>query len=171
MEQGFPSETELDELDPESTHFLLSTTIPSPPPTSLVSLLPTSVSSTLSQTENKGGDRESTIKPVGTVRLTPRLGKVSRLAVDKEYRQYGFGKVIMEGLEKFVREAKGEVLEEFKPVTREENGKTIVKLKLHSQVGVDTLAGCRVLMIDASGAFLQEVWLCPRRPRIRRRRG
>lgn len=118
---------------------MLTTNIPAPPPTSLVSLLPTSVSSSLSQTEGKGGDRESTIKPVGTVRLTPRLGKVSRLAVDKEFRQYGYGKVIMQSLERYVRESKGEVLDEFKPVTREEDGKTIVRLKLHSQVNWNAL--------------------------------
>ena len=172
VEQGFPSETELDELDPESTHFLLTATIPSPPPTSLKSLLPEGIASTLSQAGGQEQAASTTQKAVGTVRLTPRLGKVSRLAVDKDFRQYGYGRVIMEGLEKHVRESTGDALAAFKPVTREEDGKQVVRLKLHSQVSRPAaILRCprqrqTMLMTEASRAVLQKVRFRPRRARV-----
>lgn len=125
MEQGFPLDTEIDEYDPMSLHFLLTTPVPSPPENSLQSLLPGQ--------SDEAKSRTKTPKPIGTIRLTPSVGKVSRLAVDKAYRSYGFGKFLVEALDEHVRKLKGDELAEWGTI-REEGDKKVVRLKLHSQV-------------------------------------
>jgi predicted GNAT family N-acyltransferase len=40
--------------------------------------------------------------PAGTIRYTTTLGKVSRLAVLKEYRQFGLGRELMLEVEKYM---------------------------------------------------------------------
>jgi len=125
VEQGFPLDTEIDEYDPMSLHFLLTTPVPSPPENSLQSLLPGQ--------SDEARSRADTPKPIGTIRLTPSVGKVSRLAVDKAYRSYGFGRVLVEALDEHVRKLKGDELAEWGTVM-EEGDKKAVRLKLHSQV-------------------------------------
>lgn len=127
VEQGFPLETEVDELDPESIHFLLTTPVSSPPDSSLISILPESLQPA------QAASSSSTPKPIGTIRLVPRLGKVSRLVVAKEYRQYGFGRVLVEAVDDYVKGLQGDRLKAFGTVEDSEKGKSI-KLALHSQV-------------------------------------
>lgn len=127
MEQGFPLETEIDEYDPDSIHFLLTTPVHSPPDTSLQSNLPESL--------QLSAGTSPTPKPIGTIRLYPKLGKVSRLVVDKEYRQYGFGRVLVEAVDEYVKGLSGDRLKAFGTV-EEVEGKKVVKLALHSQASL-----------------------------------
>ena len=92
---------------------------PSPPDTATSSLTPA-----------EGG---TTSTPVGTVRLTPSLGKVSRLAVLSDYRVYGFGKELMRAAMEYARTLQDDELT--KVVRTREDGVKVVPLKLHSQVG------------------------------------
>jgi ribosomal protein S18 acetylase RimI-like enzyme len=114
--------------DPISKHFLLSVITPGPPDTSLTSILSPAVN-----------DKGETVKPIGTIRWTPSIGKVSRVTVLEEYRQYGFGRVLMSELEKFVAEK--EDLNSIEDVCSEIDGKTYAQAKLHSQVRQDSCSG------------------------------
>ena len=53
----------------------------------------------------------------------------------KDYRNYGFGKLLMDTLHQHVSE-RG-ITEDVLPIVKEEDGKSIVKLNLHSQVRID----------------------------------
>nr|XP_018265506.1 uncharacterized protein I303_01872 [Kwoniella dejecticola CBS 10117]OBR87664.1 hypothetical protein I303_01872 [Kwoniella dejecticola CBS 10117] len=123
VEQGFPLETEIDEYDPTSIHFLLTTPIPSPP--SEQTTTPPSIGEASSTTE----------KAIGTIRYVPSLSKLTRLAIDKEYRSFGFGRVLVDGMHEWVKQnALGQGLK----VVEKENGegKKVVKIKCHSQIPV-----------------------------------
>ncbi|KAK8846810.1 hypothetical protein IAR55_005898 [Kwoniella newhampshirensis] len=122
VEQGFPLDTEIDEHDPTAVHFLLTTPVSSPPDVSTSSLPPTSHSST------------TTEKPIGTIRFVPELGKLTRLAVLKEYRQYGLGRLLVEEMEKWVKNnAETEAL---KDLIKDIGGLGAIKIKCHSQIPV-----------------------------------
>ncbi|KAK1926512.1 acyl-CoA N-acyltransferase [Papiliotrema laurentii] len=129
VEQGFPVETEIDEYDPVSVHFLLTTPIPSPPDTTVQSLLPDSL------TPNRPHP-STTQKPIGTIRLVPDLGKVGRLVVDKEYRKYGFGKVLLCAVDDYIQGLNEEERAVMKGIIREEEGQKVAQLKLHAQMQV-----------------------------------
>ena len=124
----------------EAVHILLTTPVDSPPDVAtsfltpwlanlsetVSSLLPDAmVQSKADQSEPNGV--EVSQKPIGTIRYVPSTGKLSRLAILKEYRQYGFGRVLVDELEKAAIEAarsgRAQVTE----------GK--VAIKSHSQVG------------------------------------
>ncbi|WVW78663.1 hypothetical protein I302_100623 [Kwoniella bestiolae CBS 10118] len=128
VEQGFPLETEIDEHDPTSIHFLLTTPIPSPP--SEQTLIPNPPSKSHPSELEKG---QTTEKPIGTIRYVPSLSKLTRLAVDQEYRQYGFGKVLVDGMHKWIAANRGE-LNQSKIVEKGE--KRVIKVKCHSQIPV-----------------------------------
>ncbi|KAJ7175338.1 acyl-CoA N-acyltransferase, partial [Mycena filopes] len=87
LEQGLPLETEYDGVEDVSTHFLLRVT------------------------ERDPTTGEQTVKSVGTVRGTApdaypsgRRYKLSRLAIDKEYRKHRFGRRLVESLHEWVLE-------------------------------------------------------------------
>jgi hypothetical protein len=158
--------------DKEAVHILLATPEPSPPSSSTASVAPAIqnlVSSVIpdalksdeasSTSTGKGSTQNSdtsqhqqqsptTQKPIGTVRYVPRLGKLTRLVVSKEYRQFGFGRVLVLKLEeeavRLGKEGKGVM----------EDGK--VKVKIHSQVSGVPLLGYRywaiALQSDVCGA-------------------
>jgi ribosomal protein S18 acetylase RimI-like enzyme len=96
----------------------------SPPPESTTSLNPSKSSSATSSSK----------KPVGTVRFTPSLGKISRLAILADYRKYGFGKELMDAVEQHARSHKPEDLT--KCLTEKEGGRRVVQLKCNSQMQV-----------------------------------
>ncbi|KAJ6538501.1 acyl-CoA N-acyltransferase [Mycena vulgaris] len=82
IEQKFPLDTEFDDVEDIATHFLRRT-----PPTR----------------------KSASSNPVGTIRGTvpgvyPGISryKLSRLAVDKEYRTHKFGRLLVESLHKWV---------------------------------------------------------------------
>ncbi|OCF37474.1 hypothetical protein I317_03848 [Kwoniella heveanensis CBS 569] len=141
--------------DPISIHFLLTTPIPSPPPESssllpLPSLSSIADSVTASGSGSKSGSTdpspsttttsaaassETTDKPIGTIRFVPTKGKLTRLALDKDYRKYGFGKVLVQGMEDYIlQEGNAERLE--KLVEVREGGKKVIRVKCHSQIPV-----------------------------------
>ncbi|KAI0089057.1 acyl-CoA N-acyltransferase [Irpex rosettiformis] len=93
-EQGFPAETEKDDLEDVGTHFLLRLT--------------------------------PSLKPVGTIRATRGNGyyKLSRLAVLKDYRQYRFGRELVQALEDWVR------------ADAKNNRLSVAKIHSHSQLYV-----------------------------------
>ncbi|WVQ84096.1 hypothetical protein IAT38_006241 [Cryptococcus sp. DSM 104549] len=122
VEQGFSLDTEIDEYDPHSIHFMLTTPVESPPPVSTSSIPPSN--SALEGT---------TAKPIGTIRFVPGKSKLTRLALDKEYRKFGFGKVLVQGMEDWV--AENAVKEKLGEVVEEE-GKRWLKIKCHSQLYV-----------------------------------
>jgi len=93
VEQGFPLDTEIDEFDPDSTHFLLTVPVASPPDVSPSALNPLSAASVENTTQ----------KPVGTIRWTPSVSKLSRLAVVKDYRGHGFAKKLVEAIHQHAR--------------------------------------------------------------------
>jgi len=66
---------------------------------------------------------------VGTIRLVPARGKLTRLAVLKAYRSFGLGRVLVRALEEYVASHPRDM-----KYVREDNGKTLVKVKIHSQV-------------------------------------
>ncbi|KIK67765.1 hypothetical protein GYMLUDRAFT_68791 [Collybiopsis luxurians FD-317 M1] len=73
-EQGFPIETEFDDLDPVSTHFLLRLT--------------------------------PSLTPIGVIRgskYETGIYKLSRLAVLKNYRQFKFGRELVEALHQWIK--------------------------------------------------------------------
>lgn len=107
--------------DPISTHFLLSIPVTAP---SLKSSSPLIVNSS-----------NSTPKVIGTIRWTPSTAKVSRLVVREEYRKYGFGRILMEGLHRHVANNMND--DTLRPIIEARDGKKVVKLKLHSQVDTD----------------------------------
>lgn len=79
---------------------------------------------------------DPTPKPIGTIRFTPSTSKISRLAVQKEYRKYGFGKELMFAVEKHLGESKGDEGNLGKVKMEVVNGKEVVRLKIHSQIQV-----------------------------------
>ncbi|OXC69349.1 hypothetical protein AYX13_01909 [Cryptococcus neoformans] len=119
VEQGFTVEDEMDEYDPHSFHFLLTTPISSPPDVSTSSLPPTNDTST------------TTEKPIGTIRFVPGKSKLTRLAILKDYRKFGFGKVLVKGMEHFVRQ--NAVKEPLGKIIEEE-GEKWINIKCHSQI-------------------------------------
>lgn len=78
-------------------------------------------------------------KAVGTVRLValPTKVKLTRLAIEKDYRKYGLGRVLVRALEEFV--ANNSTREDFAPHVKEVDGKKVITVKIHSQVS--TLGG------------------------------
>ncbi|CAK5262496.1 unnamed protein product [Mycena citricolor] len=87
LPQGFPLDTEFDEVEDLATHFLLRVTEEDPD---------TSI---------------RTVKSVGTIRgTTPEIYpainryKLSRLVVDKDYRKHRFGRVLVEELHRWVQD-------------------------------------------------------------------
>ncbi|KAJ7639130.1 acyl-CoA N-acyltransferase [Roridomyces roridus] len=97
VEQGFPLETEFDAVEDVAEHFLVRVT------------------------EQDPVSGERSVKSVGTIRgTTPdvhhllypdvdpatltRRYKLSRLAVDKDYREHRFGRLLVESLNKWVEE-------------------------------------------------------------------
>ncbi|EIW65479.1 hypothetical protein TREMEDRAFT_72590 [Tremella mesenterica DSM 1558] len=99
VEHGFQLEDEIDEYDPQSLQFLLTIPTPSPTSTDTSSLLPQ-----LAQSEHS-----TTAVPVGTVRYTPSIGKISRLAVLKSFRGKGYSVGLMRAAEEYVRKHRGRV--------------------------------------------------------------
>ncbi|KAK4689805.1 hypothetical protein P7C73_g281, partial [Tremellales sp. Uapishka_1] len=122
VEQGYPHDTEIDDLDPISTHFLLSVQAPSPPPSS------TAVLGTILSSSN-----ESTSTPIGTIRYTPSKSKLGRLALSAEYRKYGFGRILVDALENHVKGgADGKVGD----LVQEKEGKRVIDIRANAQVPV-----------------------------------
>ncbi|KAI0375873.1 acyl-CoA N-acyltransferase [Pilatotrama ljubarskyi] len=96
-EQGFPLETEIDDYDEEATHILLR-------------LVPSG-------------------QPIGTIRCVKLKDyyKLTRLAVLKDYRQYRFGRLLVESLHDYVKsDARASGL----------GGPDTVKVVAHSQIPV-----------------------------------
>jgi ribosomal protein S18 acetylase RimI-like enzyme len=114
--------------EPISSSLLLSVTLPSPPPEATSSLNPSALSPA-------GLNASPSTKPIGTIRFTPSIGKISRLAVLKEYRQYGFGKELMLAVEEHARGHKAEDMAKIILDSPQNKGKA-VRLKLHSQMPV-----------------------------------
>jgi GNAT superfamily N-acetyltransferase len=112
--------------DPISTHFLLSVPTTSPPPESTASLTASS------------SDTSSTPKVIGTIRWTSSKAKLSRLVVLAEYRQYGFGRLLMEALHERVVETG--YSEDMREVIEEKEGKRVVMIRLHSQVSFSRMS-------------------------------
>lgn len=112
--------------EPISSSLLLSITQISPPPESTSSLNPSASSSDSTGSTSK--------KPIGCIRFTPSIGKISRLAVLKEYRQYGFGKELMLAVQ---QHAVAHRLEDLGECVRDVgDGKKVVRLQCHSQLYV-----------------------------------
>nr|XP_019008661.1 uncharacterized protein I206_06343 [Kwoniella pini CBS 10737]OCF47442.1 hypothetical protein I206_06343 [Kwoniella pini CBS 10737] len=128
VEQGFPLETEIDEYDPISIHFLLSISIPSPP-------LEQSINSTSSSSSSSSitNNKQTTEKPIGTIRYVPKTSKLSRLAIDKEFRKFGFGKILVEGMHNWI---KSNYLSNNLNIIKTNDGKKFIKIKCHSQIPV-----------------------------------
>jgi hypothetical protein len=122
--------------DKEAVHILLTTTSPSPPSTATSSLTPwfkdltENVLALLPDAfSNPPAEKgETTQVPIGTIRYVPKTNKLSRLAILGDWRKYGFGRVLVEELERAAalagREGKAEV----------KDGKVLIKC--HSQVSV-----------------------------------
>ena len=128
--------------DKEAVHILLTTTSPSPPSTSTSSLtpwlsnlsenvralLPDAFISTANDSSESESDKQkdTTQVPIGTIRYVPKTNKLSRLAILADWRKFGFGKVLVQELERAAalagREGKAEV----------KDGKVLIKC--HSQV-------------------------------------
>ncbi|KAJ6512853.1 acyl-CoA N-acyltransferase [Mycena sanguinolenta] len=91
IEQGISLDTEYDDLENIAVHFLLRVT------------------------EHDSLSGQSTVKAVGTIRVTtpdmcPSVNryKLSRMAVDKAYRQHRFGRLLVARLHEWIKEhAKG----------------------------------------------------------------
>jgi len=135
-------ETQADNFryDKEAVHILLTTTSPSPPSTStssltpwlkdltenVIALLPEALSASPEQKEDQDLNDGTTQVPIGTIRYVPKTNKLSRLAILSDWRKYGFGRVLVEELERAAalagRESKAEV----------RDGKVLIKC--HSQV-------------------------------------
>lgn len=126
--------------DKEAVHILLTTPVSSPPAEStsfltpwlvnlsdtVRSLLPEAMTQTTPSTEQE--KPKVSQKPIGTIRYVPSTGKLSRLAILKEYRQFGFGRVLVDKLEEAA-------------VKAGQAGRTEVKegqvtIKSHSQVSL-----------------------------------
>ncbi|WVF69861.1 hypothetical protein IAT40_004642 [Kwoniella sp. CBS 6097] len=151
VEQGFPLDTEIDEYDPISVHFLLTTPIPSPPPESSSFLPLPSLSSIADTVTGSSGSTSTSIstatsskspvttaevtdKPIGTIRFVPTKGKLTRLALDKEYRKYGFGKVLVQGMEDYIlQEGNAGRLDKLVE-DKDKEGKRVIRVKCHSQI-------------------------------------
>lgn len=73
-----------------------------------------------------------TRKPVGTIRFTPSIGKVSRLVVLKEYRSHGFGRELVQAVREHASRLRRE---DVKDALVQVDGEERLRLKLHSQVG------------------------------------
>ncbi|KAL7422272.1 hypothetical protein Q5752_002918 [Cryptotrichosporon argae] len=132
VEQGFPLDTEMDEHDPDAVHFLLTVSAAAPAPTSTALLSPSKIASLVSG--SAATSSSTTAVPVGTIRWVPALGKLTRLAVLKEYRHFGFGRVLVERMETWV--AENAARDDMRAVVKEAEGRRIVKVKIHSQIPV-----------------------------------
>ena len=97
-------------------HFLLYVSEPSPPEVS--------TSSIITPSSSQGG---TTKKPVGTVRYTGSKGKVSRLAILKDYRGKGYSNQLMGAVDDYVRKQK-------EGPNDESSGGKVIKLQLNAQV-------------------------------------
>lgn len=75
-------------------------------------------------------DDDDAGKPVGTVRFVPKKGKLTRLAVLKEYRQYGLGRLLVEALEGHVTAGGDDV----RHLVHDGAEGPVVTVKIHSQV-------------------------------------
>ncbi|KAL1412706.1 hypothetical protein Q8F55_000453 [Vanrija albida] len=104
-EQGFSMDDEIDEHDTAGDHisFLVSDTSLAPP------------------------------KPVGTVRLVPAKGKLTRLAVLAAYRKFGLGRQLVQQLEAYVRAHPDALRSQVKVGA---DGREYVQIKIHSQIPV-----------------------------------
>lgn len=91
---------------------------------------------------------DTTNKPVGTVRLVPKKGKLTRLAVLKDYRKYGLGKTLVQALEAHVA-AGGEDVQH---LIHEVDGKKVATVKIHSQVSL--LSSFLTRLVSGSLALL-----------------
>ena len=127
-----------DRYDPSACHILLTTPTPSPLPDP-VSLLSTSSGNGTDAASTPNGASSSsktepkvTQKPIGTIRWIPKLGKVSRLVVAKDYRKFGFGRILMEGLERIIAETPVNKRSELGTL-EEVEGRQVVKVALNSQ--------------------------------------
>ncbi|KAJ7094462.1 acyl-CoA N-acyltransferase [Mycena belliarum] len=87
LEQKFPLETEYDEVEDVAVHFLVRVT------------------------EEDPATAARRVKCVGTVRATPpgtypgsTRYKLSRFAVEKAYRKYGLGRLLLDSLHEWVRQ-------------------------------------------------------------------
>ncbi|KAI1796174.1 acyl-CoA N-acyltransferase [Ganoderma leucocontextum] len=103
-EQGFPLDTEIDDLDETATHFLLRLT--------------------------------PSLAPIGTIRCvkTSHYYKLGRLAVLKDYRQYRFGRALVQSLHHFVKA-------DAKATTSGSRVSDTVKVVSHSQIPVKGFYG------------------------------
>jgi GNAT superfamily N-acetyltransferase len=70
------------------------------------------------------------------VRLVPARGKLTRLAVLASYRKYGLGRVLVRALEEHVAAHPKEM-----KYVRVEGGRTLVNVKIHSQVSWAAVEG------------------------------
>lgn len=118
--------------DPHSFHFLLTTPVSSPPDVSTSSLPPTN------------GTSDTTEKPIGTIRFVPGKSKLTRLAILKDYRKFGFGRVLVEGMENFVRQ--NAVKQSLGKIIEEQGGRWI-NIKCHSQVRITYFVHSRMSFI------------------------
>jgi hypothetical protein len=135
----------MNRYDKEAVHILLTTTSPSPPPTAtssltpwlsnlsenILALLPDALTSTANDPSESDKKSDTTQVPIGTIRYVPKTNKLSRLAILADWRKYGFGKVLVQELERAAalagREGKAEV----------KDGKVLIKC--HSQVSHSVL--------------------------------
>jgi len=126
--------------DKDAVHILLTTTTPSPPSTSTssltpwlknltdtaIGLLPEAFSASASPEPKEDVNDETTQVPIGAIRYVPKTNKLSRLAILSDWRKFGFGRILVEELERAAalagREGKAEV----------KDGKVLIKC--HSQV-------------------------------------
>ncbi|KAJ7284074.1 acyl-CoA N-acyltransferase [Mycena rebaudengoi] len=108
IEQGFPLDTEFDDVEDIAQHFLVC------------------------MTEEDAATGAQTVKYVGTIRgTTPEVYannryKLSRLAVAKDYRKYRLGRVLVDSLHKWIRE----------DAARRGSDATFVEVECHSQLPV-----------------------------------
>jgi hypothetical protein len=137
----------MNRYDKEAVHILLTTTSPSPPPTAtssltpwlsklsenILALLPDAISSTSTANDPSESQTktDTTQVPIGTIRYVPKTNKLSRLAILADWRKFGFGKVLVQELERAAalagREGKAEV----------KDGKVLIRC--HSQVSHSVL--------------------------------
>ena len=101
------------------------------------------------------------MKPIGTIRWTASEGKVSRLVVAKEYRRYGFGRVLMDAVNEHI--AGSGVTEDLNGIVEEKEGIRVVKVKMHAQVSLpETPLQSVMTPPDARDCLLQEIRVCAR---------
>jgi len=91
-----------------------------------IALLPEAFAASASPEPKEDLNNETTQVPIGTIRYVPKTNKLSRLAILSDWRKFGFGRILVEELERAAalagREGKAEV----------KDGKVLIKC--HSQV-------------------------------------